>query len=50
MDLNPWMTRTISIVPVQGETNLRQVTITINYSVGPMQRTYTLISYISAFA
>lgn len=50
MDLNPWMTRTIAIVPVQNEPNLRQVTITINYSAGPMQRTYMLISYISAFA
>jgi len=50
IDLNPWMTRTIAIVPVQGEANLRQVTITINYSIGQMNRTYTLISYISAFA
>jgi type II secretory pathway pseudopilin PulG len=50
LDLNPWMTRTITIVPVNGETNLRQVTITINYTVGQMHRTYTLVSYISAFA
>ncbi len=49
-NLNPWMTRTIAIVPVAGETNLRQVTVTINYNVGRLQRTYTLISYISAFA
>jgi hypothetical protein len=35
---------------VTGETNLRQITITINYQIGRIQRTYTLISYISAFA
>jgi type II secretory pathway pseudopilin PulG len=50
LDLNPWMTRTIAITPVQGELNLRQVTVTINYQVGQLKRTYTLISYISAFA
>jgi type II secretory pathway pseudopilin PulG len=50
VDLNPWMTRTIAIVPVSGEQNLRQVTVTINYRVGRLNRTYTLISYISAFA
>jgi type II secretory pathway pseudopilin PulG len=50
VNLNPWMTRTIGITPVTGETNLRQVTITINYKIGQIQRTYTLISYISAFA
>ncbi len=50
VNLNPWMTRTISIAPVTGEANLRQITITINYHMGRMQRNYTLISYISAFA
>jgi type II secretory pathway pseudopilin PulG len=50
IDLNPWMTRTITIVPVNGETNLRQITITIDYKVGRLSRQYTLISYISAFA
>ena len=50
VDLNPWMTRTITITPVTGETNLRMITITINYQVGRLNRTYTLISYISAFA
>ena len=50
VNLNPWMTRTIAIVPVTGEANLRQITVTINYTLGPSQRTYTLISYISAFA
>ncbi|HMD08864.1 MAG TPA: hypothetical protein VKH63_15115 [Candidatus Acidoferrum sp.] len=50
VDLNPWMKRTIAITPVTGEVNLRMITVTINYQVGKMNRTYTLISYISAFA
>jgi len=50
VNLNPWMTRTITIAPVNGETNLRQITVTINYQIGTIQRTYTLISFISAFA
>lgn len=50
INLNPWMKRTITIVPVNGETNLRQITVTITYQSGKMNRTYTLISYISAFA
>jgi len=54
VDLNPFMTRTIAIKPVvvNGNTEpaLRQVTVTINYTLGSHQRTYTLISYISSFA
>jgi hypothetical protein len=50
VDLNPWMTRTIAITAVTGETNLRMITVTISYQVGKMNRSYTLISYISAFA
>lgn len=50
VNLNPWMTRTIAISAVNGETNLRQITVTMNYTIGSIQRTYTLISYISAFA
>ncbi|HYL63936.1 MAG TPA: prepilin-type N-terminal cleavage/methylation domain-containing protein [Candidatus Methylomirabilis sp.] len=50
INLNPWMTRTIAITPVQNEPNLRQITVTINYTLGQNQRTYTLITYISAFA
>jgi hypothetical protein len=50
VDLNPWMTRTIEIVPVPQEANLRQITVTINYRVGKLNRTYTLVSYVSAFA
>ena len=44
------MTRTVAIAPVTGETNLRQITVTITYQFGKIQNTYTLISYISAFA
>jgi type II secretory pathway pseudopilin PulG len=54
IDLNPFMTRTIAISPVVvagiTEQNLRQITVTINYTLGNHQRTYTLISYISSFA
>lgn len=49
-NLNAYMSRTIAIAPVNGETNLRQITITMTYQIGSIQRTYTLISYISAFA
>ena len=49
-NLNPWMTRTIQIQDVSGESNLRQVTVTINYTVGRSHRMFTLVSYISAFA
>src|SRR5271163_790890 len=50
VDLNPWMTRTIAISAVTGETNLRMITVTINYQVGKLNRAHTLVSYISAFA
>jgi type II secretory pathway pseudopilin PulG len=50
VNLNPWMTRTIAITPVTAEANLRQITVTINYQIGRITRTYTLISYISTFA
>ena len=49
-NLNAYMSRTVAITPVAGETNLRQITVTMTYQVGGIQRTYTLISYISAFA
>ena len=50
IDLNPWMTRTITFQDVSGEPNLRQVTVTINYTVGKKARSFVLVSYISAFA
>jgi type II secretory pathway pseudopilin PulG len=54
LDLNPFMTRTIAITPVliagSTEPALRQITVTIVYTIGSHRRTYTLVSYISSFA
>lgn len=50
INLNPWMTRTIQFQDVTGEPNLRQVTVTINYTVVNKARTFVLVCYISAFA
>lgn len=42
-------TRTITITNVAGDSNLRNINITITYTAGRFQRTYTLITDISAF-
>jgi prepilin-type N-terminal cleavage/methylation domain-containing protein len=43
-------TRTIAISAVPGYTNsLNQVVITVNYSTGRFNRSYTLTTYVSAF-
>jgi prepilin-type N-terminal cleavage/methylation domain-containing protein len=42
-------TRTIVITNVPGDANLRNITITINYTAGRFQRVYTLQTDISAF-
>lgn len=44
------MTRTITITDVPGETGLRQITITMEYAVGPSKQQYTLLSYIAEFS
>jgi Prokaryotic N-terminal methylation motif len=49
------MQRTIQIAPVLDaagnvEPNVRTITITMTYTVGRLNRTYTLVSYISAFS
>jgi prepilin-type N-terminal cleavage/methylation domain-containing protein len=44
------MTRTIVITDVPGESGLRQITITLTYTVGSMSRQYTLVSYIAQFS
>jgi type II secretory pathway pseudopilin PulG len=44
------MKRTITIIDVPGETGLRQVTITMTYTVGALTRNYTLVSFISQFS
>jgi prepilin-type N-terminal cleavage/methylation domain-containing protein len=47
--LNPWMTRTIAITPVANETNLNQITITINYNYQGRAGQVQLVSYISSY-
>lgn len=42
-------TRTITITPVVGDANLRNVVVTVNYTAGPFKRVYTLTTLISAF-
>lgn len=42
-------TRTITIANFNGDANLRTITVTVNYTVGRFQRTYTLNTLISAF-
>lgn len=49
VNLNPWMTRTIAITPVTGESNLRQITVTVNFITANQKRSYVLVSYISSF-
>jgi Prokaryotic N-terminal methylation motif len=41
-------TRTITIAPTS-DSNLTSVTVTINYSTGRFQRSFTMTSFISAF-
>lgn len=44
------MTRTIVISDVPGESGLRQIAITLDYTVGSMSRHFTLVSYIAEFS
>jgi prepilin-type N-terminal cleavage/methylation domain-containing protein len=44
------MTRTIVITDVPGTSGLRQITITMTYVLGAMQRQYVLVSYIAQFS
>ncbi len=44
------MTRTITITDVSGETGLRQIVVTMSYTVGSQARQYTLVSYISQYS
>ncbi|MGC1106107.1 MAG: prepilin-type N-terminal cleavage/methylation domain-containing protein [Candidatus Acidiferrales bacterium] len=43
-------TRTIAITAIAGETDLRQITVTINYTAGRFKRQYVLTSYICEFS
>jgi prepilin-type N-terminal cleavage/methylation domain-containing protein len=42
-------TRTITITPYVGDTNLRNINVTVTYSTGRFQRNYTINTLISAF-
>jgi len=42
-------TRTITITPYPGDTNLKTITVTVSYGSGRYARSYTMNSYISAF-
>jgi len=42
-------TRTITVTPYPGDTNLKQISVTVNYTLGTVNRSYTMTSYISAF-
>ena len=44
------MTRTITITDVPGETGLRQISITMDYTLGAKTRSFTLVSYIAQFS
>jgi prepilin-type N-terminal cleavage/methylation domain-containing protein len=44
------MNRAIAIADVPGESGLRQITITLTYTVGSMTRQYTLVSYVAQFS
>jgi type II secretory pathway pseudopilin PulG len=44
------MSRTIAITDITGESGLRQITITLTYTVGSMTRQYTLVSYVAQFS
>ena len=48
--LNPWMTRTIAITPVANETNLNQITVTVNYNYQGQTGQVVLVSYISSYS
>src|SRR6516162_6771436 len=50
INLNPWMTRTIAINPVNGTQRLNQVTITVTYTYQGRSSKFVLVSYISGWA
>jgi prepilin-type N-terminal cleavage/methylation domain-containing protein len=48
--LNPWMTRTIKITPVENYTNMVTVTITIDYTYQGQVGQVQLVSYVSSYS
>jgi prepilin-type N-terminal cleavage/methylation domain-containing protein len=50
ISLNPWMTRTIAIVPVNSYSNMVQITITVKYSYEGQVGQVQLVSYLSSYS
>jgi len=50
INLNPWMTRTIVIAPAANTTNLKTITVTINWTFQGQTSQYQLLSFISNFS
>jgi len=50
INLNPWMTRTIAIAPVNGYTTLKQITVTVNYVYQGQTGQVQVVSYISSYS
>lgn len=48
--LNPWMTRTITIVPANNYTNMVQITVTINYTYQGQTGQAQLVTYMSSYS
>ena len=48
--LNPWMTRTIAIAPVNNYSNMVQITITINYNYQGQVGQVQIVSYLSSYS
>jgi prepilin-type N-terminal cleavage/methylation domain-containing protein len=48
--LNPWMTRTIAITPVNGYANMMMVTVTVAYKYQGQSGQVQLVSYISSYS
>ncbi len=48
--LNPWMTRTIAITPVNSYSNMVKVTITVNYTYEGKTGQVQLVTYISSYS
>jgi prepilin-type N-terminal cleavage/methylation domain-containing protein len=48
-NLNPWMTRTITFVPVANTPNLQSITVTVNWTSEGRAFQYSISSFISNF-
>ncbi|MGB7847217.1 MAG: prepilin-type N-terminal cleavage/methylation domain-containing protein [Candidatus Acidiferrum sp.] len=49
LNLNPFMTRTITILPVANTPNLNSVTVTVNWTYMGQTSQYQIVSFISNF-